>query len=185
MTAKEMMATDDPFDAFIYKVYYEADMPEYEKHFKELLKKSNDDVFPLVVLGINSKIPIPVEKYPEKLDLNTEYDVHEVKIYVPFMYKDKQNGGGFFAKPSIRYSKNNLPDKAFMNMGVVFNGSIDDIAKKLAKTTSHDGNMSMNDYNEFKRVMSSLITPYTPTKEQIKQNRKVPYKRFDDTDYFS
>jgi hypothetical protein len=189
LTMQQINDQEKPFEPFIYKVYSENETESFENTFKQPFPKYEILHFPMVVIGFETRVPMPLGK--DKDPMKDSYEIEDAKVYVPFMYKrvigsDKDlhffrtQRASWVSCGQVRFTKNNIPKNMLEPMVRYMSGqTIKELAKLLgANPTKIETKGNLNSPSIIEKKLTDLLTPHTPKLPDL-----PPKKEYGDFEY--
>ncbi len=199
LNMQQMNDQEKPFEPFIYKVYSENDTESFENTFKQPFPQHQTLHFPMVVIGFETRVPIPLGN--DKDPMKDSYEVEDVKVYVPFMYERpiisdrdlrfvrknpefwksyKKQGAFWTSCGQVRFTKNNIPKDMLEPIVRFMSGkTIKELADILgANPYETDNKNKLNSSSIIEKKLTDLLTPHTPKLPDL-----PPKKEYGDFEY--
>jgi hypothetical protein len=189
LNMQQMNDQEKPFEPFIYKVYFENDTESFENTFKQPFPQNLALHFPMVVIGFETRFPIPLGN--DKDPMKDSYEVEDVKVYVPFMYEQpigtdrelrfvRKQREFWTSCGQVRFTKNNIPKDMLEPIARFMSGkTIKELANILgANPYKTDNKNKLNSSSIIEKKLTDLLTPHTPKLPDL-----PPHKEYGDFEY--
>lgn len=182
MNIQQINAYEEPFNPFVYKVYSKEDIPSFEQTFKHSFELSKYMHFPLVVIGFETRVPVLIgdDRGPKK----NQYEIEDVKIYVPFMYlqTSEKSSGYWRSITPVRVTKSKIPPHIIKEIAFNLMGKdVKEMSAILSRNPYNgDRKAEINSFENVFNKLTELLDPHTP--QNIEFPKKVEYGDFEDVD---